>query len=346
MTTTPRPNWLALGALLALPLAAQQQPTPKATTPKATTPKAATSKAATGKASKTTKVAAAPKAAGKASDSDKSDGKASPQKPPAGPTDLKTLAREVGAAHRPSGPTAKVEAFRCTLELELTDVREKNGGQAALDVQFLQQERKAPKKPRTYILYEVRGAEKPIRRGIDRVGPWHIKQGKPADLTAAGAEQDLESLYEHTNLARQLVRFLAPEAVLESLQKPTKVQDDKLRIGRKDVPVLSVSGDLAKFPLMQQAGDEAPAYVTIYVDKKSKLLLGLDVWPLKDGKPDRLRGERILLSTMRPKGGLQVPHTLRYLWRDASGKLRSHSTAKIIKLELRPKLALKDFDRF
>lgn len=259
--------------------------------------------------------------------------------------DLETLARKVGAAHRPDGPTAKVDAFACKLEIELTDRNEKNGGQAGLDVKFLQEERKAPKKPRTYIRYEVQGAEQPIRRGFDRFGPWHIRQGKPTDLTAAGAEKDLESLREHTNLARQLVRFLSPEAVLGALQKPSKVIDDRLHLGRQKVPVLSVSGDLAKFPLMQNAGDEAPAYVTIYVDKKTHMLLGIDAWPLKDGKPDRLRGERILLSQMRPKGGLQVPHTLRYLWRDASGKLRSHSIARILKLELRPKLTVRDFDR-
>lgn len=259
--------------------------------------------------------------------------------------DLETLARKVGAAHRPDGPTAKVEAFTCKLEIELTDVREKNGGQAGLTVQFLEQPRKAPKKPRTYIRYEVTDAERPIRRGTDRFGPWHLAQGKPADLTAAGSEQDLASLREHTNLARQLVRFLSPEAVLGALQKPTKVQNDKLRLGRRATPVLSISGDLERFPLMQNAGDEAPAYVTIYIDEKSHRLLGVDAWPLKDGKPDRLRGERIVLESMRPVDGLLVPHTLRYLWRDASGKLRSHSIARILKLRLRPELTVADFNR-
>jgi len=261
------------------------------------------------------------------------------------PPDLATLARAVGAAHRPNGPTAAVDAFRCRLELHLLDVREENGGQANLEVQFLQQARKPPKKPRTYIRYEVRGAEQPIRRGFDRVGPWHLKQGRPQDLTAAGAEKDLESLREHTNLARQLVRFLSPEAVLSSLQKPTKVRDDRLRIGRKQAPVLSVGGRLEKFPMMQNAGDEAPAYVTVYVDKKSKRLLGIDAWPLKDGEPDRLRGERILLSDLEDRDGLLVPRTLRYLWRNQSGQLRSHSTANILSLDLRPELTLADFDR-
>ncbi|MEC8653389.1 MAG: hypothetical protein VXY92_12595 [Planctomycetota bacterium] len=263
----------------------------------------------------------------------------------AAPPDLTSLARSVGAAHRPDGPTAKVEAFRCSLELHLLDVRAQNGGQASLDVQFLRQDRAPPKRPRTYIRYDVRGAEQPIRRGFDRFGPWHIKQGKPADLTAAGAEQDLKSLREHTNLARQLVRFLSPEAVLGALEKPTKVQEDTLRIGRANAPVYSVGGTLKKFPLMQNAGEEAPAYVTIYVDRSSRRLLGLDAWPLKDGKPDRLRGERILLSDLQLRDGLLVPRTLRYLWRNASGQLRSHSTAKIISLELRPTLTVADFDR-
>jgi len=260
-------------------------------------------------------------------------------------SELEELARAVGAAHRPEGPTPGVDAFRCQLELHLLDVTEQNGGQANLDVQFLQQRRKPPKKPRTYIRYEVRGAEQEIRRGFDRVGPWHVKQGRPQDLTAAGAEQDLESLREHTNLARQLVRFLSPEAVIAALDASTAVIDDTLRVGRREVPALSVSGRLPKFPLMQGGGDEAPAYVTIYVDKTSKRLLGVDAWPLRDGKADRARGERILLSDLELQDSLLIPRTLRYLWRNESGALRSHSTVKVLSLDLRPKLSLADFDR-
>ena len=259
--------------------------------------------------------------------------------------DIATLARQVGGAHRPDGPTAKVEAFTCQLELHLLDVSEKNGGQANLEVDFLQQAREAPKKPRTFIRYKVRGVDRAIRRGFDRFGPWHIQQGKPADLTAAGAQRDLESLREHTNLARQLLRFLSPEAVIGSLEAPTQVSHEALRIGRKSAAVYGISGRLPEFPWMQRAGSDAPAYVTIYVDKSSKRLLGIDAWPVKDGVTDRSRGERILLSDLQLRDGLLIPRTLRYLWRNAAGKLRSHSTAKIITLDLSPKLDVKHFDR-
>ena len=40
-----------------------------------------------------------------------------------------------------------------------------------------------------------------------------------------------------------------------------------------------------------------------------------------------------------------VPRTLRYLFRDDSGKLRSRSTVKIVTLGLRPPLTVRDFDR-
>ena len=259
--------------------------------------------------------------------------------------DIATLARQVGGAHRPDGPTAKVEAFTCQLELHLLDVSEKNGGQANLEVDFLQQAREAPKKPRTFIRYKVRGVDRAIRRGFDRFGPWHIQQGKPADLTAAGAQRDLESLREHTNLARQLLRFLSPEAVIGSLEAPTQVSHEALRIGRKSAAVYGISGRLPEFPWMQRAGSDAPAYVTIYVDKSSKRLLGIDAWPIKDGVTDRSRGERILLSDLQLRDGLLIPRTLRYLWRNAAGKLRSHSTAKIITLDLSPELDVKHFDR-
>lgn len=267
------------------------------------------------------------------------------EEPTQAPSELEELARAVGAAHRPDGPTPAVDAFRCRLELHLLDVREQNGGQANLDVRFLQQSRKPPKKPRAYIRYEVKGAEQEIRRGFDRVGPWHVKQGRPQDLTAAGAEKDLESLREHTNLARQLVRFLSPEAVIQALDGATRVLDDELRVGRRQVPARSVSGRVEKFPLMQGGGEEAPAYVTIYVDEATQRLLAVDAWPLKDGKADRVRGERILLSDLELQDGLLIPRTLRYLRRNESGMLRSHSTVKILSLDLRPGLELADFDR-
>ncbi|MCK5941737.1 MAG: hypothetical protein KAI24_07205, partial [Planctomycetes bacterium] len=86
-------------------------------------------------------------------------------------------------------------------------------------------------------------------------------------------------------------------------------------------------------------------YVTIYVDRKTSRLLGVDAWPLVDGKPDRLRGERIVLSDLHERDGLLVPRMLNYLWRNESGQLRSHSTVKIVSLELRPPLTVEDFDR-
>ena len=50
----------------------------------------------------------------------------------AAPPDLTSLARSVGAAHRPDGPTAKVEAFRCSLELAPREATPLGGQRAEL----------------------------------------------------------------------------------------------------------------------------------------------------------------------------------------------------------------------
>jgi hypothetical protein len=256
------------------------------------------------------------------------------------------LALRVSAAHRPDGPTAKIESFRSNIVLELHDSTQDKGGQAELSVDYLEFQPPGKTRSTTLLRYEVRGAERPIVRGADMFGPWHLHRGKPTDLTGADFSQDLESFLEHRNLAKQLVRFLSPGEVIRSLTNTSEVIREQLQLTRrKTIEVLSIEGDIEKFPMMQAAGDEAPARLKIYVDPKTNHLIAVDAWPLEKGKADPNKGERIKLGNLQNRSGLLVPHRLNYLWRDQRGQLRSHSQVNMIKLDLQPELTQQYFDR-
>jgi hypothetical protein len=263
-----------------------------------------------------------------------------------GTPNQEAFALRVAAAHRPDHASHRIEAFRSTIELELKDATLDKGGQVALDVAFLEFQAENRKRPTTLLRYEVRGAEQPIVRGQDKYGPWHISNGKPQDLTGAGSERDLKAFLEHKNLAKQLVRFLAPGDVIRSLNNCTDVREQKLQLTRSTfLDTLAIDGDIDQFPMMRNAGEEVPARLTVYVDRKTDRLVAVDVTPIKKGVLDENNGERIKLDKLEERNGLLVPSQLHYLWRDPRGQLRSHSSVNIIKLDLKPDLKKADFDR-
>ncbi|MFK7743264.1 MAG: hypothetical protein AB8H80_23310 [Planctomycetota bacterium] len=276
-----------------------------------------------------------------------------PQTPPPqnGVPNLAALALRVGRSHRPeAGPGAAaakpIDAFRCSLALELLDKRAEQGGQVELAVQFLRWQRENNRRKITLLRYELQGSEGLNVRGRDRLGPWHVQQGEVQDLTGARHERDLEQFREHLNLAKQLVRFLSPEEVLKSLKKPSEVTRTQLVIARgKSVATLTVTGTLKRFPMMQNAGEEGPALLQIYVDESNDRLRAVDVWPLVEGKPDLRRCERIVMNDQRMRDGILVAHELTHKWRDPNGRLRPHSRVKMTTLDLRPELTVSDFDR-
>jgi len=268
------------------------------------------------------------------------------QKAQNGVPNREALALRVAKAHQPEGAATKIEAFRSTIELEMKDATQAKGGQVALDVAFLEFQKATRKLLTTLLRYEVRGAEQPIVRGQDKYGPWHIHDGKPQNLTSANLERDLKAFLEHKNLAKQLVRFLLPGDVIRSLNNCSEVRQQKLQLTRDTfLDTLAIDGDIEKFPMMQNAGEEAPARLTIYVDRNSDRLVAVDVTPLKDGVPDPTLGERIKFDKLEARNGLLVPNQLHYLFRDQRGQLRLHSTVNIIKLDLRPDLKEEYFER-
>lgn len=271
---------------------------------------------------------------------------APPQDPPPLPPDLQALAAQVETAHRPRGPVARVTAFRGDLELHLLDPTAEQRGQVDLAVRFLETALPGSSKVRALIRYEVRDAGSPIVRGRDRYGPWQLFQGEPKDITGPSFVQDREQCERHTNLAKQLVRFLSPGEVLLALQQPGPVTEQVLAIDRATrVPCLTVAGDLPAFPLLQLGGDDAPAHVQVFVGRATGRLVAIDAWPLVDGKRDPGRGERIVLRDLHERDGLLVPRELVHLFRLPDGTLRLQSMARLSTLSLFPELRVEDFDR-
>lgn len=310
-------NKLLVVLFPAMLCAQEPQPTPPTTT---TTPAASTTAPAE---------VQAPKAA-------------VPTKPP---EDLLALAARVEAAHHQKGPVPVIQAFTGSLELHLVDAEAEQRGQVDLDVRFLEWMDPRTKKAKPLMRYQVVQAGKPIVRGRDRFGPWQLVQEKAQDLNDQLA-RDLEEFVRHTNLARQLLKFLAPGDVLRALQRPSAVRDEPLNIERGlRVECETVEGDLPAFPLLQQGGEDAPTHLKVYVTKADGRLLAIDAWPVKDGKIDPARCERMLLLDLHERDGMLVPRELKHLFRNEAGKLRLKTRAVLTKLSLRPELGVDDFDR-
>lgn len=269
-----------------------------------------------------------------------------PQDPPPLPTTLEELAKLVDAAHRPKGPMAPVTALRSDVEMHVLDAKAADTGQVNLEVAFLLWKQKDRDRDLPLIRYQVREAGAPIVRGRDRDGYWQLYQGEPKDLRGAEFEQDLAACKKHLSLARQLVRFLDPGAVLRSLGEPSKITAEPLQLDRATkVAATTVEGLLPAFPLLRQGGEDAPARLRVWVDSANGRLLAVEATPVVDGKPAEEKAERVHLLDLRERDDLLVPHKLEHLFRGEDGRLHLQSRAVLTSLSLRPELRVEDFDR-
>ena len=268
--------------------------------------------------------------------------------------DLLALAARVDAAHRPDGPVPAVTAFTATVELKVIDKNAPEGGDVDLDVAFMAWKPEGRDRELPLIKYEVRGGNAPIARGRDRVGYWQTFQGEAKDLRGAEFEQDLAACKKHTNLARQLVRFLDPAAIMRSLVDPSPVRAEDLsfhpgegpgpRVRGAKTPCLVVEGRLPSFPLLQQGGDDAPVLLRVFVSKATSRLLAVEAVPIANGKPQLDRMERVHLLELKADSGLLVPRMLEHLFATPAGALQAKSRVHL-RLELRPAVRVEDFDR-
>jgi hypothetical protein len=278
-----------------------------------------------------------------------------PQDPsPPSPPDLRELAARVDAAHRPDGPVPPITAFKSTVKLEVVDKAAPQGGEVELEVQFLLWKPPGRDREQALIKYQLKEAGPAIVRGRDREGYWQLFQNEAKDLRGAEFEQDLAACRKHTNLARQLVQFLDPGAVLRSLQQPSPVREEELRFHEGEergapvrgtkTPCFVVEGRLPSFPLLQHGGDDAPVHLKVFVSKATSRLLAVEATPIVGGKPDAASMERVNLLDPKLDAGLLVPRKLAHYFTANDGSMRLQSRV-LLSPTLRPELRVEDFDR-
>ena len=259
------------------------------------------------------------------------------------PSDLEALSKRVEAAHQPKGPQTPVTAFDGRITLHVLDAKAAQG-QVDIRVRYFAWTR-PDLKVRHLIRYEVREAGAPIESGRDQKGAWHLVQGEARDITEADTT-DRAACERNTNLARQLVRFLEPGAVLRALTGPSPVRDAPLQLGREAPTACEVvEGTLPSFPLLQAGGEDAPVQAKVYVAKASARLVAIEVSPLKDGIADPARTELVSLVDLHEQDGFLVPRQLLHLQRDDQGRMRLLSKTVLTALSLRPDFTAKTFDR-
>lgn len=269
------------------------------------------------------------------------------------PKDLRDLAARVDAAHHPDGPVPPVTAFRSTVEMTVLDTTAPEGGSVELEVQYLAWKPPGRDREQPLIEYKVRAAT-PIERGRDRTGFWQLFQNEAKDLRGAEFEQDLAECKKHLNLARQLVRFFDPAAILRSFADPTAVRESDLpfhpgegkgpRARNTKTPCFVVEGRLTSFPLLQQGGDDAAVMLRVFVSKATSRLLAVEATPIANGVPDPTKMERINLLDPKTDGGLLVPGMLEHLFTAPDGTLQAKSRVHL-RLQLGAELRVEDFDR-
>lgn len=258
--------------------------------------------------------------------------------------DLESLCDGVRVRHLPGGPATPPSGFTGNLILQ----QENDQGRAAaeLEVRYLRWQRD-DKSVRPLLRYKIVDAAQPIERGRDRNGPWCLLSGRLLDLNAKENARDRDELQRHLGLAAQMVRFLDPAAVLASLQAPSAVTAEALAIGREaPLPCWTVRGELDKFPLLGQAGDDAPVLLRAFIAQADHSLAAIEVTPLDgDRKPIPGRTELLRFFAHEPRDGRLFPLEQKHYFVDAAGKRNLQMTVRIVAIKLDPPFGPADFDR-
>lgn len=258
--------------------------------------------------------------------------------------DLATLCANLRTRHLPGGATAPPAGF--TGNLILQQENEQGRAAAELDVRYLRWQRD-DKSTRPLLRYKIVDAAQPIERGRDRNGPWCRLDDRLLDLNAKENARDRAELQRHLGLAGQMVRFLDPAAVLADLRSPSPVTAESLAIGRETpLPCWTVSGELDAFPLLGQAGEDAPVRLRAFVAQNEHTLTAVEVTPLDgDHKPIPGRTELLRFHDHEPRDGRLLPLAQKYYFVDAAGKRHLQMTVRIVALKLDPPFGPVDFDR-
>lgn len=258
------------------------------------------------------------------------------------PEDLAALARLVDATHRVGQGPDEIRSFDATLKiLGLGDDR----AEAELAVKFLDWLDPQLERRRPLIRYRLLDAARPVEQGLDRIDYWGLADGKVRGLRDKESATDLASVRRNLQLARQLLRFLDPGAVLRSLAEPTRVEERELQLGRsKAIATKTVAGVLPAFPLRLAGGENVPVKARIWVGKDDGRLLALQAEPIEPPPAGAPSGEFVAFDDHRVVAGRLVPWRTTHFDLDAKGR---HAQIQVVitTLELAAERKPEDLDR-
>lgn len=262
-------------------------------------------------------------------------------------TDLQRLSERVDAVHYPDGRPKRMESFRADLSIEEAAADASQRGQAELRSVFREWQPEGAKVARPLIRYSVVDAGQPIERGCDRDGYWELFQGEARDLTARDLAESLKAAQRDTKLARQLLRFMDPGAVLRTLESPGAVTEEVLQVGRTEpVPCLVASGRIGSFPLLEQEGEAVAVAARVFVHRDTGRVVAVEARPLDaEGKADTARGEFLRLEDHERQGPALLPRMLVHYRLDANGKRVLQRKVRLVQISLGAELRVEDFDR-
>src|SRR5690606_24872427 len=162
----------------------------------------------------------------------------------------------------------------------------------------------------TLLRYRIERPEETLERGFDGT-PWGRTRRGVYDIEGRDHAQEREELQGHVRLARQLLDFFDPAAVLRRMTSVSAPTKDRLKVGRDaEIDTLRLRGRLATFPLYAPPEGVAPAppvELTVWVAESDRRIAAVEVHPL-DGDGRRLAyGERYVFGEPRDHQGVVLP---------------------------------------
>jgi hypothetical protein len=253
---------------------------------------------------------------------------------PERPQGIEELIAKVRIAHRPAstdGDQQPIDQFHATLRV--TPVRrDADNVEVDLDASFL-----APQ----LLRYKVEDASATLERGQDEEGCWARTDDRVLKLQGKDFATERDEVRKHVRLARQLLGFLDPGSVFETMTIVAPPQTAQLRVARDETIETRVfDGTVDSFPLFAppEGGDPAPpAKLTVWIDAATHRLAGVLVQPLDDeGKPSTV-GEFFLLKDYTERQGAILPLRL-LIYQVARGRKFPEAEIEIRAIDLSPGL--------
>ena len=253
---------------------------------------------------------------------------------PQRPEGVEELIAKVRGAPRPGsaeGDQEPIEQFHATLRV--TPVRrDADNVEVDLDASFL-----APQ----LLRYKVEDASATLERGQDQDGCWARTGDRVLKLQGKDFATERDEVRKHVRIARQLLGFLDPGTVFETMTIVDPPQTAQLRISRDEtIETRVVEGTVESFPLFAppEGGDPAPpAKLTVWIDATTQRLAGVLVQPLgDDGKPSTV-GEFFLLKDYTERQSAVLPLRL-LIYQVARGRKFPEAEIEIRAIDLSPGL--------